>query len=125
MCAQPIYIQVGLLDRFSPADMIYFSFGLFCCHKSKVATNMINSGDGIQQEEREESMDKIHTGIPSGERMNSDLPDSGPCSTHQPRDKWANKYEFLLAMAGEIIGLGNVWRFPYLCYRSGGGENRL
>ncbi|KAK7886161.1 hypothetical protein WMY93_025782 [Mugilogobius chulae] len=39
----------------------------------------------------------------------------------KPRDKWANKTEFILAMAGEIIGLGNVWRFPYLCYRNGGG----
>lgn len=82
---------------------------------------MINSGDGIEQEEREEPIDKMHTGIPVGERMNTDLPDSGPCSTQQPRDKWANKYEFLFAMAGEIIGLGNVWRFPYLCYKNGGG----
>lgn len=38
-----------------------------------------------------------------------------------PRGKWANKAEFILAMAGEIIGLGNVWRFPYLCYKNGGG----
>ncbi|KAJ8245619.1 hypothetical protein GJAV_G00272690 [Gymnothorax javanicus] len=39
----------------------------------------------------------------------------------QKRGQWANKTEFVLAMAGEIIGLGNVWRFPYLCYKNGGG----
>ncbi|KAM4613754.1 sodium- and chloride-dependent GABA transporter 2-like [Polymixia lowei] len=39
----------------------------------------------------------------------------------QQRDQWANKMEFILAVAGHIVGLGNVWRFPYLCYKNGGG----
>ncbi|XP_074862450.1 sodium- and chloride-dependent GABA transporter 2 isoform X2 [Carettochelys insculpta] len=37
------------------------------------------------------------------------------------RGHWNNKMEYMLSVAGEIIGLGNVWRFPYLCYKNGGG----
>uniref|UniRef100_A0A674N059 Sodium- and chloride-dependent GABA transporter 3-like n=1 Tax=Takifugu rubripes TaxID=31033 RepID=A0A674N059_TAKRU len=36
------------------------------------------------------------------------------------RGQWANKLEFLLAVAGTLVGLGNLWRFPYLCYKNGG-----
>uniref|UniRef100_H3BXN3 Transporter n=1 Tax=Tetraodon nigroviridis TaxID=99883 RepID=H3BXN3_TETNG len=37
------------------------------------------------------------------------------------RGQWASKTEYILVVAGNVVGLGNVWRFPYLCYRYGGG----
>ncbi|XP_061600345.1 sodium- and chloride-dependent GABA transporter 2-like [Cololabis saira] len=37
------------------------------------------------------------------------------------RGQWANKTEFILTVLGAVIGPGNVWRFPYLCYKNGGG----
>ncbi|XP_059171992.1 sodium- and chloride-dependent GABA transporter ine-like [Physella acuta] len=39
----------------------------------------------------------------------------------EDRQNWGKKMEFILATIGYAVGLGNVWRFPYLCFRSGGG----
>lgn len=43
----------------------------------------------------------------------------------EERGHWDKKVEYILAVAGAIVGLGNVWRFPYLCYKNGGGKKRM
>ena len=62
-----------------------------------------------------------------------DRPESRASQFSQPpdeeggevRESWDSKITFMLATIGYAVGLGNVWRFPYLAQKNGGGTKIL
>ena len=46
-------------------------------------------------------------------------------SSQAERPVWSRRIEYLLSLFGYSVGLANIWRFPYLCMRNGGGMDRF
>ena len=41
----------------------------------------------------------------------------------EAREQWHSRAAFIMAAVGSAVGLGNVWRFPYVAYESGTGDD--
>ena len=38
------------------------------------------------------------------------------------RAVFSSQMDFIMISIGGVVGLGNIWRFPFLCYKNGGGN---
>ncbi|XP_006782407.1 sodium-dependent neutral amino acid transporter B(0)AT2 [Neolamprologus brichardi] len=56
-----------------------------------------------------------------GEGKECDVEEGGSDAEEEERPAWNSKLQYILAQVGFSVGLGNVWRFPYLCQKNGGG----